>query len=199
MRSNDPISAGGSVCKYVQRGKCSNGERCGHAHGASQRWRPEATATELVEPPSNLPDALQTSDSQAARVKDRCCFRCRKFRATGTHDFLRKNCWYCVDCGMNALDMYDDKELVEAIRFLRSHTCKSQHELYSHNSFLGFGDPTCYNGRCWFSAEDDLLHQKYAKLPEESPALPYGSLWNLDNTKPVSHRSGYHLPRRVAS
>ena len=89
-----------------------------------------------------------------------------KYHATGTCDFLQRNRWYCVDCGLNALDMYEDKELAEAIRFLRSHACKSQHEVYSHNSFLGFGDPTCYNGRYCFSAEDVQLVQKYSKIVE---------------------------------
>ena len=102
----------------------------------------------------------------AAKVKDRCCFKCEKYHATGTCDFLQRNRWYCVDCGLNALDMYEDKELAEAIRFLRSHACKSQHEVYSHNSFLGFGDPTCYNGRNCFSAEDVQLVQRYSKIVE---------------------------------
>ena len=100
------------------------------------------------------------------RLRLLSCFKCEKYHATGTCDFLQRNRWYCVDCGLNALDMYEDKELAEAIRFLRSHACKSQHEVYSHNSFLGFGDPTCYNGRYCFSAEDVQLVQKYSKIVE---------------------------------
>ena len=41
------------------------------------------------------------SSEQLEAVKDRCCFKCEKYHAIGTCDFLQRNRWYCVDCGLN--------------------------------------------------------------------------------------------------
>jgi len=123
----------------------------GHVAPALQLGSTEKTTTDFHAQPGSVERAQY-------------CFKCQQSHAVGTSDFFAVKKFNCVNCGFQVLDEYADKELAQAIRFLRLHACQSQEEAFTHSSLLGWADCTCYNGRYRFSCEDNELVHEYANV-----------------------------------
>ena len=87
-----------------------------------------------------------------ATQKPRRCSACGGGGGVGTFDMLDRK-WYCVSCGFDALDGYEDHLLAQHLRFLRTHALTEKSSAATYNSFRGYSDPTCYCGSFNFPPE----------------------------------------------